>query len=262
MRTPVSWIRAVVPDLPDVSTEELAAPPDGPRPQARGDRAARPRHHRPARRRPGAVVRGRAAEQRQDHPLVLGRRRRGQRHGRAPGHRVRRPQLRGRRPGPGDPARRRAARRLRDLRAQDLRPRVRRDDLLRQGARPRRRPRRHHRAARRRRRAGRRRLRRAAAARRGHRVRDQPRPRVRPVAARCRPRGRAGLRPRLRRPGRPAGAVVARRRVRGRGRGPGRLPGLHRPVGDRLRPGRADARRGWPGASSWPACGRSRWRST
>ena len=25
MRTPVSWIRAVVPDLPDVSTEELAA---------------------------------------------------------------------------------------------------------------------------------------------------------------------------------------------------------------------------------------------
>ena len=29
--------------------------------------------------------------------------------------------------------------------------------------------------------------------------------------------------------------------VRGRGRGPGRLPGLHRPVGDRLRPGRADA---------------------
>ena len=73
------------------------------------------------------------------------------------GHRLRRPQLRRRRPGAGDPAGRRAARRLRDLRAQDLRPRVRRDDLLGQRARPRRRPRRHHRAARRRRRAGRRR---------------------------------------------------------------------------------------------------------
>ena len=92
-------------------------------------------------------------------------------------------------------ARRRAARRLRDLRAQDLRPRVRRDDLLGQAS--------------------------SAsattttassccpptpaspattrssvlhAARRRHRVRDQPRPGLRPVAARCGPRGGAGLR--------------------------------------------------------------------
>ena len=46
------------------------------------------------------------------------------------------------------PARRGAARRLRDLRAQDLRPRLQRDDLLARRARPRRRPRRHHRAVR------------------------------------------------------------------------------------------------------------------
>ena len=60
-------------------------------------------------------------------------------------------------------------------------------------------------------RAGRRRLRRAAAARRGHRVRDQPRPRLRPVPARRRPRGRAGLR-RRRSPTPPTGP--SRRRTR------------------------------------------------
>ena len=71
-----------------------------------------------------------------------------------------------------------------------------RDDLLGRGAWPRRRliGGRHHRAACRRRPARRRRLRRAATARRGHRVRDQPRPRLCPLAARCRPRGRPRLR--------------------------------------------------------------------
>ena len=215
MRTSVSWIRAVVPDLPDVSTEELAA-----RLTALGlklEAIERPGHDIT-----GPLVVGRVLSF-EDEPQSNGKTIRwcsvdvgaangtGEpqgivcgAHNFAVGDLV-----------AGDPARRRAARRLRDLRAQDLRPRVRRDDLLGQGARPRRRPRRHHRAARRRRRAGRRRLRRAAAARRGHRVRDQPRPRVRPVAARCRPRGRAGLRPR-RSPTRPTGRC--RRRPRSRTR--------------------------------------------
>ena len=65
----------------------------------------------------------------------------------APGHRLRRPQLRRRRPRRGRAARRGPARRLRHLGAQDLRPCQQRDDLLRPRARPRRGPRRHHRAA-------------------------------------------------------------------------------------------------------------------
>ena len=67
--------------------------------------------------------------------------------GAAPGDRLRRPQLRRRRPRRRRPARRRAARWLRDLGPQDLRPRLRRHDLLGPRARPRRRPRRHPRAA-------------------------------------------------------------------------------------------------------------------
>ncbi len=100
-----------------------------------------------------------AAEERQDDQLVPGRRRRRQRHRRAAGHRLRCAQLRGGRPRRRHPARRHAARParpVRDLRAQDLRPRLGRNDLLGPGARPRRGPRRHHRAHRlvRRRRAG------------------------------------------------------------------------------------------------------------
>ena len=47
--------------------------------------------HRPARRRSGAVARRRAAEERQDDPLVPGRRRWAQRRGRRARHRLRRP---------------------------------------------------------------------------------------------------------------------------------------------------------------------------
>ena len=75
------------------------------------------------------------------------RRRRGQRHRRAAGDRLRRHATSPRRPGRGDPARRRAARRVRDRRAQDVRPHLRRHDLLGPRAGHRRRPRRHHRAA-------------------------------------------------------------------------------------------------------------------
>ena len=150
MRAPVSWIREYV-DLPaDVTTEQLAAPADRARPQARGARAARRRRSRgPLVDRPGADDGGRAAEERQDHQLVHRRRRRRQRHRRAAGHRLRRAQLRARRPRRRDPARRCAARGLRDLRPQDLRPRLGRDDLLGPRARHRRGPRRDHRAARR-----------------------------------------------------------------------------------------------------------------
>ena len=124
MKAPVSWIREYV-DLPDDCHHRgprRAA--DRARAQARGDREARRADHRPAGGRPGAHHGARAAEERQDHQLVHRRRRRRQRHRRAAGHRLRRPQLRARRPGRGDPARRRAARGLRDLRAQDLRPRL------------------------------------------------------------------------------------------------------------------------------------------
>ena len=64
--------------------------------------------------------------------------------GRTAGHRLRRAQLRGRRPRRRVAARSRAARRVRHRRPEDLRPRLRRHDLLGARARPRRRPRRHH----------------------------------------------------------------------------------------------------------------------
>ena len=88
-------------------------------------------------------------------------------------------------------------------------------------ARARRRPRRHHRAARRRRRARPGRPTGARARRGDHRVRDQPRPRVRPVDPRHRPRG-AGVRrgcERLPRPGDPRHPGRQRRRPPGRRRG-------------------------------------------
>ena len=107
-------------------------------------------------------------------------------------------------------------------------------------------PRRHHRAARAApARPGDRRVRGARARRRGHRVRDQPRPRVRALAARRRPRGGAGVRRAVPRPGRALGPRAQRRRLPGRDRRPRRLPGLRRPQGHRLRPGRGLARTGW-----------------
>ena len=116
MRAPVSWIREYV-DLPaDVTTEDLAA-----RLTALGLKLE-------AIERPGdditgplvvgrvLTMRARAAEERQDHQLVHRRRRPelNAAHGTgepATGHRLRRPQLRARRPGRGRAARRRAARR-------------------------------------------------------------------------------------------------------------------------------------------------------
>ena len=161
-------------------------------------------------------------------------------------------------------ARRRAARRLRDRRAQDLRAPVRRHDLLGPRARPRRRPRRHHRAARRRRRARRGRTPGARARRGDHRVRDQPRPRLRPVDPRHRPRG-AGLgrgRERLPRPGRPrrprpptttATRSSSRTPRAARSSSPARSPASTRP---RPRPTASSS------GSPPPACARSRSPST
>ena len=94
-------------------------------PRGRGDPPTSGDGHRPARGRPGAGHRGADRVQEAD-PVLPGRRRRGG----AAGHRLRRAQLRRRRHGRGRAARRGAARRLRDRRAHDLRPRLRRDDLL------------------------------------------------------------------------------------------------------------------------------------
>ena len=183
-------------------------------------------------------------------------------------HRLRRPQLRRRRPRRRRAARRRAARWLRDRRAQDLRPRLRRDDLLGARAGPRRRPRRDPRA----RRA-------AASRRRGDRRRRRcsawttssssspspptaatacpcaasPASSARALAPPCRPGRRltppAGRRRRL------AGRRVADRgrlrplrRARGRGRRPRPRPSpwwMQR----RLRAGRACAPSRWPSTS-------------
>ena len=223
MRAPVSWIREYA-DLPaDLSTEDLAR-----KLTALGLKLE-------SLERPGADISG---------PLVVGRvltmepepQKNGKTinwctvdvgaangTGEAAGHRLRRPQLRARRPGRRRAARGCAARRLRDLGAQDLRPRLGRDDLLgararasattttasscstrapvqpgddaRAGARPR---------------------------RGGHRVRDQPRPRLRAVPARRRARGGDGLRHGVHRPVPASGAGGDRRRLPGAGRGPGR----------------------------------------
>ena len=76
MRVPVSWLREYV-DLPRRRRRRGARrPADRARPQARGDRAHPAPTSGPARRRPGARVRGRAADERQDDPVVPGRRRR------------------------------------------------------------------------------------------------------------------------------------------------------------------------------------------
>ena len=150
--------------------------------------------------------------------------------------------------------------RLRDRRAQDLRPRLRRDDLLGPRARPRRRAHRHPRAAddgprrcpaRGRRPAG------ARAAGRGARHRRHPRPRLLPVGPRRRPRarGRAGpavhatrptatCRPRRRRLAGP------RSRTRRAATASSRAPS---PASTR-RPRR---RSGCAAGSRWPGCARS-----
>ena len=130
MKTPVSWIREFV-DLPaDVTTEDLAA-----RLTALGLKLEA--IEKPGDEITGPLVIGRVltmdAEPQKNGKTInwctvdVGRR---ERHRRAPGHRLRRPQLRARRPRRVRAARRRAARELRDLRAQDLRPRLGRDDLL------------------------------------------------------------------------------------------------------------------------------------
>ena len=99
--------------------------------------------------------------------------------------------------------------------------------------------------------------------RRGHRVRDQPRPRLRAVAARCRPRGGAGLRRAVPRPGRPRGprrptptATRSRSTTRPAARSswPARSPASTRP---RRRPDWMVAP-----ARPRPGCARSRWPST
>ena len=145
-------------------------------------------------------------------------------------------QLRRRRPGRVRAARGRPARRLPHRDAPDVRPHVRRDDLLRRRARPVRRVRRHpgaaagHPARRRRRRA-------AAAARRGARHRGDAGPRLRAVGPRRRPRGGDRLRPRSW----PTPACATRparrhRRPPGPGRGRERLRPLRRPRRRRARP--------------------------
>ena len=121
--------------------------------------------------------------------------------------RLRRNELRGRRSGGGGAARHHAARRLQHRRAQDLRPHLRRDDLL--GGRTRfgRRPFRHPGAAAGNRRARRERRRGARPRRRGLRPGHHPGPRLLHVGARAGPRDRLRLRPRLRRPGRDVPAL-------------------------------------------------------
>ena len=120
-------------------------------------------------------------------------------------HRVRGAQLRCRRPRGGRAAGVRAARWLRDHRPEDVRPRLRRDDLLGARARHRRRARRHprpHRLRAARRRGRRRRQRAPGPSRRGARHRRQARPLLLPLRARHRARARDRLRRAVPRPGR------------------------------------------------------------
>ena len=261
---PLSPGSATVVDLPaDVTTEDLADAADRPRPQARGDRATRPRHHRPAGRRPGAH------------------------HSRTSRRRTARPSAGARSTSatPTAPASRRASSAARTTsRVGDLVVVVLPGGVLPGGFEI----------------SARKTYGHVSdgmicsatelglgddhdgiivlpadagepgddafdvlpPARRGHRVRDQPRPRLRPVAARRRPRGGAGLRRRRSRPGRRGRAPRPTRRLPGRRRRPGRLPGVRGPHGHRLRPDRARPRVDGAPASSWPACARSRWPST
>ncbi len=147
MRVPVDWLREYVdgarrtPPASDIAAVLVARRPRG---GGRCTPATSPARSSSA---ACSTARPRAAEERQDDQLVpvdVGGR---QRHRRAPGHRLRRPQLRR-----GDlvvvvlPGGASLPGAVHDQRPQDLRPRLRRHDLLRARARPRRRPRRHHRA--------------------------------------------------------------------------------------------------------------------
>ena len=180
--------------------------------------------------------------------------------------RLRRHELRGRRPRRRGAARRRAARRLRDRRAQDLRPRVERDDLLRGASSASVHDHeRHHRAdaATWRRTSsptsGRRRRHRAARpGRRGRRGQRHPGPRLLLQPARHRPRVRHSGSPAAasatrstdrrpdahRRPGMPSGSPTRADRR------PGRLRPLRRAHRPRRRPDRARPRRGCSGGST------------
>ena len=90
MRLPLSWLREYV-ELPAALAPRRGRRRPGPaRGRGRGGRAGRGRPDRPARRRAGAGVRGAHRQQRQDRPVVPGRRRRG----RAARDRLRRAQLR------------------------------------------------------------------------------------------------------------------------------------------------------------------------
>ena len=178
MRVPLSWLREYV-DLPagddrrDVAEKLIRAGLEVETvEQLGGDLTGS------ARRRPGARHRG---ADRLKKPIRYCRVDVGDANGTGEraGDRLRRAQLRGRRPGRRGAARRRAARRLRDRRAQDLRPRLRRHDLLGARARHRRRPRRHHRAARRTFEPGADAIELLGPGRRGARHRGHPRPRLR-----------------------------------------------------------------------------------
>ncbi len=138
MRRSIGWPSSS--QLPEgLSVADLGRRARPGRARGRTNRRARRGARRSDRRRPGRRLRRRAAEERQDDPVVSGRRRRSG----AARHRLRGPQLRHRRSCRGVAAGRRAARRLRDHGAQDLRTRLGRNDLLGPRARDRRRPRRH-----------------------------------------------------------------------------------------------------------------------
>ena len=238
MKLPLSWLREHVRLPADAGPREVAAGLIRLGVEVESVEPVGDRPHRAARRRPGALLRGVHRQQRQDHPLVPGRRRCGER----PRHRLRRAQLRRRRPGRRRAARGRAARRLRHLGAQDLRPRLRRDDLLGPRARARRRPPRH---------PG------AAAGPHGRRGRDRgcsscgttvldleitPDRGYEHVRARDRPELSHAFDAPYRDPAADVAVPAAGRpRLAGADRGPGRLRPLLRPRRHRARPGRAVA---------------------
>ena len=229
MRAPVSWLAELV-ELPAGLTAPAAGRRAGPG-RARG-RAGRPR--RPTRI-SGRCVVGRVLEHRgadrvqEADPVLPGRRRaRTEPRGIVCGAR----NFAERRPGRGRAARRGAAGAVPDRRPQDLRPHLRRHDLLGPRAGPRRGPRRHPGAAAGLAEPGDGRPGRARHARRRARHRGHPGPRLLPVDARAGPGGGGG-----------AGRAVPR---------PSPADGAPTPDGRRL-PGRRSATRP---AATGSRCGR------
>ena len=228
--------------------------------------------HRPAGRRPGAVESRSSPSSRSRSGAARSTsapQRRGRRRLRRARDHLRRPQLRRRRPRRRGAARRGAARWLRDRVATHLRPGLRRHDLLRARARPRRRPRRDHGAA----------------------GRSSPSPATMPAPiiglgdevldiAVTPDRGYAlsirGIArevataydvpfadPALVDPGRPPGAVGRPAAARLRDRRPERLRPVHAALDRRASiPTAPSARSGCAVASSRAGCARSRWPST